>query len=120
MLRHIHHKTMMEGISNIEVIKADADNPQVPAGVDLAFICDVLHHVKNREAWIAALSSQLRPSVRLVLIEFREGDLPEGPPEKIKIPKSRLISLFLKHGFTLDADISAMLPYQGFLVFHRN
>jgi len=120
MLRHVHHRAMMEGISTIEVIKAEPDDPHVPADADLVFICDVIHHAADKEAWLAKASSRMRTGAKLAVVEFREGALPEGPPEKIKIPKKRLISMIERNNFRLDADMSAMLPYQVFLVFHRN
>jgi len=50
-------------------------------------------------------------------VEFKEGYLPEGPPEKIKIPKSRLIAMITEQNFILDVDKSNLLPYQTFLLF---
>jgi SAM-dependent methyltransferase len=119
MLRHIHHKAMMEGASNIEVIRADFDDPHVPADADLIFMCDVIHHVADKKTWLAKVSSQMRTGARLVVVEFKEGNLPEGPPEKIKIPKSRLISMITEEKFILNVDKSNMLPYQTFLLFFK-
>jgi hypothetical protein len=45
--------------------------------------------------------------------------LPEGPPEKIKVPKAEVIRLCKEAGFTLKDDRSDLLPYQEFLVFER-
>jgi hypothetical protein len=58
-----------------------------------------------------------RCTLPTVVVEFKEGDLPEGPPEKIKIPKSRLISMIEGNTFRLEADTSDMLPYQTVFVF---
>ncbi len=55
----------------------------------------------------------------LVVVEFKEGDVPEGPPEKIKIPKSRLICMITEQDFILDVDKSNILPYQTFLLFFK-
>ena len=119
MLRHIHHKARVENIANIEVVKASPDDPHVPSDTDLVFICDVIHHVADKKAWLAKVSSQMRTGAKLVVVEFKEGDLPEGPPEKIKIPKSRLISMIEENSFKLTADSASLLPYQTFLVFSK-
>jgi len=119
MLRHIHHRAMTEGIDNIEVVLAQPDDPSVPTGADLVFICDVLHHVRSREVWLGKLASKMQSGSRLVLIEFREGDLPQGPPESVKIPKAELVSMIIKAGFSLETDRDELLPYQTFLVFRR-
>lgn len=119
MLRHIHHKAVTEGIRNIEVIKSTPDDPKVPSAVDLVFVCDVIHHVKTRDVWLKKLSTQMKKGAQLVVIEFKEGDLPEGPPPSVKIPKKKLIDMILENNFTLDMDKLDFLPYQTFLIFSK-
>ena len=119
MLWHVHHKAMAEGLKNVDVVAAAPDDPKVPPGTDLAFVCDVLHHVQDPKAWLARLASELKAGARLVLVEFKEGELPEGPPAAMKIPKADLRALAEGAGFRLVADQDALLPYQTFLVFER-
>jgi SAM-dependent methyltransferase len=117
MLRHIHHKALTEGISNIQVIKSAPDDPKVPLDADLVFVCDVIHHVKDREVWLKKLSSQMKKGAKLVVIEFKEGDLPEGPPPSLKIPRDRLIDMIVESNFKLEMEKPDFLPYQTFLIF---
>ena len=117
MLRHIHHKAMTEGVNNVEVIKSTPDDPKVPADVDLVFVCDVIHHVKDRELWLRKLAVQMKKGSQLVVIEFKEGDLPQGPPAAVKIPKRKLIDMIIEHNFKLNRDKADLLPYQEFLIF---
>ena len=117
MLRHIHHKAMMEGVHNVEVVKSTPEDPKVPVGVDLVFVCDVIHHVKNQKMWLQQLSRQMKRGAHVVVIEFKEGDLPEGPPASVKIPKKKLIALITENNFKLETEKSDFLPYQGFLIF---
>jgi ubiquinone/menaquinone biosynthesis C-methylase UbiE len=119
MVRHIHHKAMTEGVNNIEPVLGKADDPGVAAGADLVFMCDVLHHVPTRAAWLAKLTSKMKPGARLVLIEFREGNLPEGPPEAAKIPRAELVKLLTAAGLVLDSEKPDLLPYQTFLVLRN-
>lgn len=117
MLRHIHHKATSTGVSNIDVVVAAPDDPRLAGDEDLVFICDVLHHVESREAWLARLFSETKTGARLAVVEFKEGDLPQGPPEAMKIPKASMIELVSRAGFVLADDRSELLPYQSFLVF---
>ena len=117
MLRHIHHRVMSEGVRNIEVKLIQAADPAVSADADLVFLCDVLHHVADRPAWLAKLRGQMKSGARLALIEFREGKLPQGPPEAAKIPRAQLVDLVTKAGFRLRSERKDLLPYQVFLVF---
>ena len=73
----------------------------------------------DREAWLSRLYSETKPGARLVLVEFAEGDLPQGPPEAMKIPKDTMIRLVSNAGFVLTGDRSDLLPYQNFMVFSR-
>jgi SAM-dependent methyltransferase len=117
MVRHIHHKVMSEGIPNVEARLADPNDPKLPTGADVVFLCDVLHHVQQRPQWLKMLHTQMSSGARLVLIEFKAGKLPEGPPEAVKIPKDKLIALVREAGFRLQRDTPGLLPYQEFLTF---
>jgi SAM-dependent methyltransferase len=119
MIRHIHHRAMSEGAKNIEAVLGKADDPSLPAGVDLVFMCDVLHHVPARAVWLKRLASEMKSGARLAVIEFKEGKLPEGPPEAAKIPRAELVTLLTGAGFVLDADKAGLLPYQMFLVWRK-
>lgn len=91
----------------------------LPPDVDLVFVCDVLTHVKNRGAWLKKLHEQMEPGSRLVLIDFKEGELPEGPPESIKVPQARILQLCKDAGFHSLVERDDLLPYQQFLAFRR-
>ena len=120
MIVHIHHKAMSEGMQNIEPMLVKPDNPDVPKGTDWVFVSDVLHHVSDRSAWLGKLYSEMKPGARLALIEFKEGDLPEGPPASVKITHAQILELMAKAGFTLESERAALLPYQTFLVFRKS
>jgi len=79
----------------------------------------VLHHVADRSAWLAKLAAEMRPGARLVLIEFKEGNLPEGPPEAAKITRAQMLELVTQAGLTLASERADLLPYQTFLVFRK-
>jgi ubiquinone/menaquinone biosynthesis C-methylase UbiE len=119
MVRHVHHRAMSEGVRNIEAKLIQSTDPGVTADVDLVFVCDVLHHVTDRPAWLAKLAGEMKSGARLVLIEFKEGDLPEGPPAAAKIPRTELVKLATQAGFVLDAERKDLLPYQVFLIFKK-
>jgi SAM-dependent methyltransferase len=119
MIRHIHHKLTSEGISNVEASLIKPDDPGIPGDADLVFVCDVLHHVPDRAAWLGKVASEMRPGARLVLVEFKEGNLPEGPPESVKITRAQMVELAAKAGLSLDSERADLLPYQTFLVFRK-
>ena len=119
MIRHIHHKATLEGVTNLTPVIIKADNPQVPGQADLVLVCDVLHHVQDRATWLKKVVSEMKPGARFVLIEFKEGKLPEGPPEAAKITRKQLLELVTQAGLALEAEKADLLPYQVFLVFRK-
>jgi ubiquinone/menaquinone biosynthesis C-methylase UbiE len=119
MVRHMHHKSMVEGITNLRAVLGKADDPEIPPQADLVFVCDVLHHVADPGAWLGKLAGAMRPGARLTLIEFREGKLPEGPPEGVKMARAELMRLVTGVGLKLESDQPDLLPYQSFLIFRK-
>ena len=119
MIRHIHHKVMSDGITNIQAVLIKPEDPQVTKEADWVFICDVLHHVPDRPVWLGRIASAMKPGAKLALIEFKEGKLPEGPPESAKIPRAQLVTLANQAGLKLDGEKLDILPYQVFLVFRK-
>jgi ubiquinone/menaquinone biosynthesis C-methylase UbiE len=119
MIRHIHHKATTEGISNVQPVLIQPADPRIPAEADVVFVCDVLHHVADRAAWLDKLVGEMKVGARLVLIEFKEGPLPEGPPESAKITRAQILDLLTKAGLTLVSERADLLPYQTFLIFRK-
>jgi SAM-dependent methyltransferase len=119
MVRHIHRLVMKEHVPNVDVALAKSNDPGIPPGTDVAFVCDVIHHVAERDAWLKKGFEELKPGGKFVVVEFKEGKLPQGPPERMKIPKAKLIGMLEGAGFKLVADDGALLPYQTFLTFEK-
>lgn len=119
MVRYIHHKVMSSNIKNMEVVLASEDDPKIAEKVDIVFICDVLHHLKNRIDWLAKLSSEINKGTKLILIEFKEGNLPEGPLEKMKISAKEMLTSVSGAGFAFIKKDTTLLPYQNYFVFEK-
>jgi hypothetical protein len=64
------------------------------------------------------LARALRPSGRLVNIDFHKRKLPVGPPETMKIDKKDMIKEVEPAGFRLAKEFE-FLKYQYFLVFEH-
>ena len=119
MVRHVHRKVLTEKWPNVRAQVGKPDDPGLPSDADCVFVCDVLLHVRKKLEWLTAIQSEMRRGAQLVLIDFREGDLPEGPPEAIKVPKKEVIRLCKVAGFKLKREEPDLLPYQEFLVFEK-
>lgn len=119
LLEHIDRRAKEEQLENVQTILADPNDPKLGSNsVDLIFICDVLHHINDRARYYPLLSRALRPSGRLVNIDFHKRKLPVGPPEEMKIDKKEMIKEVEPAGFSLAKEFD-FLKYQYFLVFER-
>lgn len=104
---------------NLETLLIKPDVPVVSTKADWVFVCDVLHHVPEPTAWLGRIADSMRRGARLALIEFKEGPLPQGPPESRKIPRARLQSLLKESGLVLEREPHDLLPYQVFFVYRK-
>lgn len=117
MLDYIDQRAQEEKLDNIQTILADPVDPKLGShSVDLIFICDVLHHIHNREKYYPKLYRALRLGGRLVDIDFQKRKLPVGPPVEMKIDKKECIKEIEAAGFHLAKEFD-FLKYQYFLVF---
>lgn len=119
MVRHVHRKVLTEDWANVRAQVGRPNDPGLPPDADYIFVCDVLLHVRQKLDWLKTIHSQMRSEAKLVLNDFQEGDLPQGPPESIKVPKKEVLRLCQEVGFRLKRDEPDLLPYQEFLVFEK-
>jgi ubiquinone/menaquinone biosynthesis C-methylase UbiE len=117
MVEYIRERAGQAGLENVEPVLALADGPGIgPASADLVFICDTWHHISNRLEYLDELRAVLRPGGRVAIVDFKQGDLPVGPPEGLKLSREAVIAEFSEAGWKLREDHD-VLPYQYVLVF---
>ncbi len=76
-LDHVEAAARKAGLSNVEMILATHDSSALPPNsIDLAFVCQVYHHIEQPGPYLLTLWNALRPGGRLVVIDFdrRMGD----------------------------------------------
>ena len=72
LLKIIERSAASEKIANIRTIQATAADPKLPEPVDLAFVCDTLHHIEKPDAYLQTLKKYLTPEGRIAVIDFTE------------------------------------------------
>ena len=116
MLDHLMSRKDVVAERVVPVLGA-ADDPKLPAGaIDAVVVLNTWHHIGKRSKYLSRLAQALSPEGRVTIIDWRDGELPMGPPPEDKLPRERVISEFEKAGFRFVAE-SVMLPYQYALVF---
>ena len=102
---------------NTVVIRGTASNPGLPEGeLDMVLSVNTWHHVGNRNAMSQAVQQALKPSGRLVIIDWREGEISIAPPADHRLARKALIDEMKADGWTLTTD-SRFLDYQYLLIF---
>ena len=74
LLAHVARTAAEQGISNIVTVLAPEDSPALqPGSIDLAFMCDTLHHIEKRQLYLTRLKTCLKNGGRLAIIDFSTG-----------------------------------------------
>jgi ubiquinone/menaquinone biosynthesis C-methylase UbiE len=119
MLAYIDRRVQEEKLENVQTILADPHDPKLgSSSVDMIFVCNVLHHISDREKYYPLLARALRPGGRLVDIDFQKYKLPCGPSVEVKIAKKAVIKEVEPFGFRLVQEFD-FLKYQYFLIFEH-
>lgn len=70
-LDYIGAGVRLRGQPQVETIRGTQESTNLAAGsIDIAFLCDVYHHLENHERILASIHQALRPGGILVLVEF--------------------------------------------------
>ncbi|MFO0908818.1 MAG: methyltransferase domain-containing protein [Isosphaeraceae bacterium] len=70
-LRHIEATAKKNGHAQVKTVRGAQDRVNLnPESIDLAFVCDVYHHVERPGAWLGSIRTALKPGGRFVVIEF--------------------------------------------------
>lgn len=69
-LNFIETEMNSRGMTNVVSIKAEVDDVKLPGPVDLVFVCDTYHHMKNHEAYFRSLRRYLKPNGQVAILDF--------------------------------------------------
>jgi ubiquinone/menaquinone biosynthesis C-methylase UbiE len=113
-IKQIEKEAQKRNIPWIEVIKAKTMDPCLTTrSVDLVFICNTYHHLKNRITYFKKLKKTLKPMARIAIIDYLPQHAPfpgHGTSTVLIINEMREAGFFLEKQYDF-------LPRQNFLVF---
>jgi predicted methyltransferase len=106
-----------EHLANVTPVLASAADPRLPRGIaDLILIADTYHHLDHRRRYLPLLARALRPGGRIAVVDWKPGQLPQGPEPAHKLAPEKVIAEMRDAGFTLIARPD-ILPYHYVLIF---
>jgi SAM-dependent methyltransferase len=119
MLRLLGLRLKADKITNVTLVQGEVDNPQLPAAtLDLELLVDVYHEFSAPQTMLKQLREALKPTGRLVLLEYRKEDpsIPIRPEHKMSVAEAKLE--LEAEGFSLS-QVNESLPRQHILVFTK-
>lgn len=117
MIEYLRDRVAAEGRANVEVVRAEPDDPRLPDGrIDLVFTCDTYHHLTDRSAYFAKLRADLAPRARVAILDLNDRS---GFARLFghQTPKQTIVDELTAAGYRLVADHEGVIDRQNFLVF---
>lgn len=121
MLEKMMEYANAEGITNIEPVLGDVDDPKLqPDSVDWIILVDVYHEFADPEPMLEAMWKSLKPTGKIALLEYREeGDTAAHIKPDHRMSTRQVLKEWNHAGFEL-VDLMQFLPSQHFFVFQRD
>lgn len=117
LVEYLASRARSEDLDWLRPVLAAPDDPRLPDGaVDLVLVVNTWHHLDDRLDYLDRLRRALATGGRVALVDYRDGDLPVGPPPGHKLSRADVIGEFEEAGWSLAGESEA-LPYQYVLVF---
>jgi predicted methyltransferase len=92
-------------------------DPLLIAGsADMVFLCNVYHHLEDRDVYLRKLRKALKPGGRLVVVDFyKQEGIPVGPPTHMRLDEETVTKELQGAGLKVTEKLT-FLPYQYILV----
>ena len=107
-------------LTNIQTILGSEADPKLPKEtMDLVLMIDVYHELSQPQRMLQNIRGALKPTGRLVLLEYRKEDphIPVRPEHKMSVSEAR--AEVEAEGYRLVNTIES-LPRQHILVFQKS
>ena len=120
MIQAIVRRMQREGLTNVEPVLGDLDDPKLPAKAqpDAVLIVDAYHEMAHPVVVLRNVMRTLKPRGRIGIIDYREGEGGPGPGPEERVPPGVVIAQAETAGLKL-VEQHKFLPYQYFLIFGR-
>jgi arsenite methyltransferase len=98
LLKIVERSAQEQKIANLRIVHGAPDDPKLPGPVQLAFICDTLHHIAQPAAYLKTLKKYLARDGRIAIIDFA-ATWPQGH-ESMRYSEAQLGQWMKEAGLT--------------------
>ena len=119
MIAYLKNRIKLEGYKNIIPVLSTEQKVSLPANsIDIMLLVDVYHEFSFPYEMTLSMLEALKPSGKLVLVEFRAED-PNVPIKTIhKMSERQAVKEFKASGFLFEKNLGN-LPWQHCLIFRK-
>ncbi|MGB0432674.1 MAG: class I SAM-dependent methyltransferase, partial [Bacteroidia bacterium] len=112
-INYLHGQKAINKTENVEIRKSEPDEPNLnDLECNKILIVNTVHHFEKVAKYLNKCRKALKFGGSLYIVDFKEGDLPVGPPNKIKLPLNDLKRELGLAGFH-DLEVNTeLLPHQ--------
>jgi ubiquinone/menaquinone biosynthesis C-methylase UbiE len=115
----INRKAAEQQVTNVRTVLGKFTDPNLPTkAIDLAFFHDVLHHVEDRAGYLKALAGYIKPTGRIVVIDYEAGQGGHRNDPKMQVTREQLSAWMADAGFKQTEDIK-LFTDKYFVVYSR-
>jgi ubiquinone/menaquinone biosynthesis C-methylase UbiE len=115
---HILKKTKDAGVTNVETVAGEPADPKLPSAVDVALLHDVLHHIDNRAGYFKSLATYLKPTSRIVVVDYLAKQGPHQNDPALQVGKEQARELLGAIGFKPVEDVP-LFPDKYVVIYGR-
>lgn len=101
----------------IEIRLSKPEDPLLKhSETDIVLIVNTFHFINNRIDYLKKVKQGIRDGGKLVIVDFKGGNMPVGPSEDTKISPSMVVDEVMKSGFgDVNIDLTS-LQYQYIII----
>jgi ubiquinone/menaquinone biosynthesis C-methylase UbiE len=119
LIDHINQRATEMKLTNVKGVVGKFTDPGLPArNVDLAFINDVLHHIDDRATYLKNLSTYLKPTGRIAIVDFIPGKGGHANQPELQISDEQVAQWMAAAGLK-PVERFDLFPDKWFIVYGR-
>ena len=115
---HIQQKAKAAGVTNVQTVAGEPLDARLPEPVDVALLHDVLHHIENPPAYVKSLTKYLKPTSRIVIIDYLSKQGPHRDDPALQVGREQAAQLLAAIGFKPIGELG-LFPDKYFVIYGR-
>jgi ubiquinone/menaquinone biosynthesis C-methylase UbiE len=117
---HINMRAKEQHLSNVTAVLGQFSDPNLPArDVDVALFHDVLHHIKDRAAYLKNTAKYVKPSGRIAIVELDPKTGSHRNEPDLVVTKEQAKAWLADAGFKPVQEFDGLTENKWFVVYAR-